>query len=219
MMNFFKGIAAAVVLSVCAYGGSASAFTSFQMFDHPDGAASSESYGLRLDSSDGDPNTPGRFFSFSGPGASTFLDFDETAPSAVIRGTTVESLSGSFGDVFDITYSFTGVVVTGDGFTATGGSGLLTNQSDASDVISLGFEQDGDGFAFLFNGHRLKGDKTSPVGTGWVCVNLDGECVGGNYNDFLFTAKVIPLPAPVLLLAAALAGFGFLGVRRRMTAA
>lgn len=169
---------------------------------------------MRLDSLN--PSSPDgddeEFFSFEENGAEAYLTWDGTNGS--MTGTMWQN-SGGLNALFTLSFTFGGEVANGMGFTATSGSGTPTRIGGDGQVINLGFEQDsiGRAFLFLFDGHRLPGDNSSPVGRGWVTAN--GR--GGNYNDFLFTAAPVPLPAAAWLFISGLLGFGFW--KRRKTVA
>lgn len=187
---------------------SASAFSSYVLSDHPNRGKQNQDYGARLDAIS-------MFFSFSLPGARTVLSFDDS--SASMTGTMVRDSDNM---VFDLTYTFGGVEAYGpDGFKATDGSGTLVKE-DGSETIYLGYKQGNsgveNGFAFLFgsDGHRLS-DPDGYAGRGWLTVGFAPDNMSdAGTNDFLFTASPVPLPAPVLMLGAALLGIGAAGMRR-----
>ncbi|MEL6828970.1 MAG: VPLPA-CTERM sorting domain-containing protein [Pseudomonadota bacterium] len=221
-MNVFsiKMVAAAAVSAAMVFGATVAQAATFQLFDHPNGSfagpetdpeTKNKGYGLRLDSldtssADGDPN---EFFSFERGGAEAFLEWNGV--DGRMYGTMWQNSGGALA-LYTLDYAFGGEVAVGAGFTATSGIGTLSN---GVDTIQLGFEKDsiGRAFLFLFDGHRLSGDNTSPVGRGWVTTNG----VGGSYNDFLFTAAPVPLPAAAWMFLTGLSGLAWW--RRRRTRA
>lgn len=162
----------------------------YRAMDHGDGALGAF-YGLRADSL-------GEVFSVS-LGTADLKLFWDGGVTASIFGTVNENTAGGAGGVgptWDVVYNLTGVVAVAQGFTATAGTGTLTDPF--LNVINITGKQDGNGFAFLFlaDGHRLAGDNDTPVGRGWL--------EGRDTNDFLFK---VPEPGTALLLGAALLGF------------
>ena len=205
----------------------------WDLLDHGFGALG-PFYGLRLDSPEptgtGATSGPDRLFSFGGASTAT-LTFDTSgggsasisgpiiengnADNAACSGGTVDSANDC--SVWDLAYTFTGISVqdVGDpfkGFTATGGSGTVSQQS-SSLVLDLGAKSDGSGFTLLWlaDGHRLPGDIVSLVGRGWV----DPVNGLGSANDFLFTGQVVPEPGTIALFGIGLLGLGVMKRRRR----
>ena len=172
----------------------------YQLLDHGDGNLG-PAYGLRVDSI-------GEVFSVELGGASVTLDWDG-GTTATISGTLNENTlggNGGVGPTWTVNYTLTGVVAVGtQGFTATGGSGVLTDPF-AVDTVLTG-ETDGDGFAFIFlgDGHRISGDNDTPVGRGW----LEPP---GSTDDWLVRAVLVPEPGTALLVSMGLLA---LAARRR----
>lgn len=137
--------------------------------------------------------------------------------------------------LWELEYTYTGIIFdeatkqfyvpkydeNGDSF----GSGIGTvtpNDQSSGEEIDLGtksakkkFSYDDepgkvDFFFHLALGHRGAAEPFPFGGAGWVG--------GDGTNDFLFTAQVVPLPAPVLLLGAALFGLGAAGYRKQRAA-
>ena len=181
----------------------------YQLLDHGDGNLGPH-YGLRLDAI-------GEVFSFELDGAFVELIWDGGNTATISGDINQNTLGGNggVGPLWVLDYLLTGVVAVGtQGFTASAGTGTLTDPFDA--VTSMIGKQDGGGIAFRFlaDGHRLAGDSDSPVGRGWLLPP-------GSTDDFLVRAVKLPavkLPEPgsALLLAALLAGLA--SVHRRSPA-
>lgn len=109
-------------------------------------------------------------------------------------------------------YDLTGVSAVGtQGFTATGGSGTLTDPSNVVTNILGEANGSGDVFEFLADGHRLAGDDDTPVGRGWLLPP-------GSLDDWLVRAVPAPgtgIPEPATGLLMLLGFAGFLFCRRR----
>ncbi len=175
----------------------------YQLLDHGDGNLG-PAYGLRVDAIN-------EVFSFELDEAFVELIWDggNTATISGVMNQNSNALpgTGGIGPLWDLNYLLTGVVAVGtQGFTATAGTGMLTDPSNA--VTNLIGEQDHDDFAFLFlaDGHRLAGDSNSPVARGWLLPP-------GSTDDFLTRAVRLPEPGSALLMTVVLAGLAL--VRRR----
>lgn len=191
------------VLSLFLSVGAAQA-TSYQLHDHPDGAMTAHSYGLRLDSE-------GMLFSMTGGGGGLYMHVNETDETALLTGTIFESHSdGSFGTTgWTVDYLLTDLVIDADGtFEAFNGMGTLT---DGTTTIQLDGKAEKDGSVFDFEiDHRLPSGSNTFTGAGWIMAE--------NTNDFLVTAVVVPLPATLCLMLGGLGLLGAAGVARRKTA-
>ncbi len=165
----------------------------YYLLDHPDGAISPPPYGLRLDDI-------GATLSTELNGASVILDWN---------GGTTASITGTLwhnqlGEMWTVDYTLTGVVAAGgnQGFSATGGTGTLTDAL-LNDIIMTG-KQDvsGSAFDFLADGDRLGGfpafPSDTPVGRGWLEP-------GGSTNDWLVIGVPVPEPGTALLVGMGLA--------------
>jgi hypothetical protein len=167
------------------------------LLDHGDGDLGPD-YGLRVDAI-------GETFSFELGGAQIILDWNGGA-TATISGT---ARNNSTGQLWDLTYTLSGVTGVGAnlGFSATAGSGTLTDP--LSNVTILTGEQDTSGsvFDFLADGFRISGDNDTPIGRGWLLPQ-------GSVDDFLVRATLVPEPGTALLLGLGLTAIG-LRQRRR----
>jgi hypothetical protein len=124
--------------------------------------------------------------------ASVSLTWD--ASSANISGTLQRNGTS---EIWNVNYLLTGIALVGtQGFTATGGSGTLTDPS-TNDTTLTGL-QNGSGFVFEFlaDGDRIAGDTDTPVGRGWL--------QGSYTNDWLVIG--IPEPGTLLILGSGLLG-------------
>lgn len=207
--NSARGAAAIAVL-VLAFGlpvGSASALGVinpgvYQLLDHGNGNLG-PAYGLRVDAIN-------EVFSVTLGSAFVTLTWDG-GTTATIAGTLNQNTlggNGGVGPAWQILYTLTGVSAVGTaGFTATGGSGTLTDPF--SNVTSLTGEADDSGsvFSFLADGYRVNGDNDSAVGRGWLLPP-------NSTDDWLVRAVSIPEPGTGLLLI----GFGLAWGHRRTVA-
>lgn len=166
----------------------------YQLLDHGDGTLGPQ-YGLRVDSI-------GEVFSVELGGANIVLDWDG-GTTATISGTLNRNTlggNGGVGETWSIVYTLTGVSAVGtQGFTATGGSGILTDTLLADTVLTG--EPNGSGFVFEFlaDGHRISGDNDSPVGRGWLLPP-------SSTDDWLVRAVLIPEPGTAILFGLGLMG-------------
>jgi hypothetical protein len=163
----------------------------YQLFDHGDGHLGPD-YGIRS-------TALGKLFSFELGAASVTLDWDGGL-TAQILGTVHDNDTG---DLWDLEYTISNIVLDPDGFVSMDGLGSLTDP--LNNVTVLEGEANGSGYVFLFlaDGHRLDNDNSTPVGRGWLLPP-------GSVDDFLFRAELIPEPATLALLS-----IGAMGLIRR----
>lgn len=201
-------------LSSTALGGDV-ILSTYDLFDHTDGAIPSSAYGLRLDGFTTNPAQSNLTFSFGDSLANSTMRLQvvQTDTGTEIRmfGTVVgNSADGghNFG-TFDLNMTYT-VDTVGNGWEAPlgdnpGSLGSIVGDfgnGNSNEIVNLfGNADAGDVFRFLADGHRLSSDNTSWVGRGWVLPNN----MSGATNDFLFQAALVPLPT------AAWAGLAMLG--------
>ncbi len=164
----------------------------YRLFDHGFGNLGPD-YGLRVDAT-------GQLFSTELGGAQTVLTWNG-GPTATISGTLHENTTT---DIWQVNYVMTGVVAAAGnlGFTATAGSGTLTDP--LLNVTPITGEQNGSGIAFDFlaDGHRIPGDSDTAVGRGWLLPP-------SSTDDWLVRAELIPEPGSALLIGLGLTSLSF----------
>ncbi|MCS5635194.1 MAG: PEP-CTERM sorting domain-containing protein [Myxococcota bacterium] len=191
LRGFALGLVLAVIAVVLFAAGSIQAGTilpgQYFLLDHPDGSIAPPPYGLRLDDL-------GITLSTELNGASTVLSWDG-GTTATITGTLWNNQAGEMWSV-DYTLTSVSAAPANQGFSATAGSGTLTDAS--LNVIALTGLQDGTGsaFDFLADGYRLGshsgyGGSEAAVGRGWL--------TGTGTNDWLVLATPVPEPGTALL--------------------
>jgi hypothetical protein len=159
----------------------------YWLLDHGDGDLGPD-YGLRMDQLS---VAGSKTFSVEAGGAAVSLTWAGGA-TANISGTL---LRNGTSELWTVDYDLTGVAAVGtQGFTATGGSGTLTDPSN-NDTALTGL-QNGSGYAFEFlaDGWRIDGDSDSEVGRGWL--------QGYGTNDWL--VRAIPEPGTLWIFGAGL---------------
>lgn len=223
-------MAGVVALGTMTAAPASAAVLQFLMFDHPDGSEvkNGKEYGIRLDGFN--PNT---FFSAGADAdnSTVRLTYDTSALTFKLEGTVRRNRDNS---VWGLDYSMDGLTNGSSGqdvdFGAFGGSSLTSDtltclsgaclgdiNTPAEADISLGRKSRSDNLFFAFGATGdfgpgendefgvVRGDIMTA--TGWVN--------GSGTNDILMAGQIVPLPAPILLLASAMLGLGALGSRRR----
>ncbi len=202
-------LTSALLLAALIVGGPAAAWAgtistgSYQLLDHGDGQLGPD-YGLRVDSL-------GEVFSVELGAANVVLDYDSVALTAVITGTLNENTMGGNGGVgptWTVSYTLSGLTLTAEGFTASGGSGTVTDPFSNVTVLT-GELQGGSGPVFVFeaDGHRISGDSDTPVARGWLLPT-------GSTDDWLARAVLLPEPAVAAQIGVALLALGWIARRR-----
>lgn len=217
-MKSALGACVLTIASVAATTSDAATFK-YRLMDHPDGGHSKNApfaeYGLRLDQY-------GSYWSYENGGNVT-MEIDDGGGAAGAGMMTISGLmrqsfgalnTPSFGNLWSISYTITGLTVGAQGtFVDTGGtgSGWITDTVGGTNY-ALGSKANraGQYFLFLDDGHRVPGG-SQLIGRGWVdnASNLSGA------NDMLFTVTPMPLPAAGWML---LCGLGLFGVVKRRKA-
>ncbi|MHA7813315.1 MAG: VPLPA-CTERM sorting domain-containing protein [Phycisphaerales bacterium] len=187
------------ILSTSALGGDVILQT-FDLFDHPQGQVAPQAYGLRLDSvGPDDPMT----FSFGNSQANSTMTLQvvDTGSNIEIRmfGTVTgnSATGGTISNTFTVDVSYVVDAVTGgweDNNSANGSviGSIVGDFGSGVESIDLSGKTDGsDTFRFLSDGWRISGDSSTWVGRGWV---MPEGSSGGNTNDWLFQAALVPLP-------------------------
>ena len=155
----------------------------YQIHDHGFGTQGPD-YGLRVDGL-------GKIFSTDLGGASVTMFWDGGA-TATLSGLLHDNATT---DLWTVNYTITGITAVGtEGFTATGGSGTLTDPLLNVTVLTAEQNNSGSAFDFLADGHRIPGDSTTAVGRGWL---LPPNSV----DDWLIRGELIPEPATLALVS------------------
>ena len=217
---------------------------SFQLHDHPDGAAALPTYGLRLDGLlDGVESTT-TTFSFDATDAYMVLTYDTVTDilkiSGLARGGPEAGLTDhNSSDLWKIDFTYTGIIGPDAAFgggdntidlraynvapdTIGSGTGTIARVSGGPaisfDLVDYNSKTDAETFKFASDGHRLDGDSTSLVGEGWL--NHSGTDINNHFvaSDWLFTASVIPEPGVIAGLGIAVLGLGYRRFRSRKNA-
>lgn len=215
--------ATAAIISMTAPANAAS--TTYNMFDHPDGAKSATyDYGLRLDR-----ENPDMFFSAEDGSGNSILQLEYTAPTpngsdAMFTLSGQVRLNGYAGawnnTLWDVVYSMSGVTDHGNGIFVAGanstmGADSLTCASAACGTASYTIGRKARASDTVFFALGIPGDDPGNIVRGGV-LTATGWADGAGTNDWLLTGQVAvaPLPAGVLFLLTGLAGLGFVARRR-----
>lgn len=164
-------------------------------------------YGISLEG----VGNPSKYFSFGLPGASVKMTYFDgalsngaNAKTARLVGTVIENVEKANagdtyfepGDAWALDYTYTGITDLGSGYfkvlEGTGsGSGTLTK---GTEVINLSVKANRSGLYFSFTDGNRNPAGSYGVGEGWLN-DLPGD------NDFLFSARVVPEPTTLAILA------------------
>ena len=194
----------------------------YQLHNHPDGAAQPPLYGFRLD----------ELFDVTGGHDIFTFDFDHASSQMYLayNGTSIHIYGQAFGGL-DTGNTYGNAAYTGVAqidFWYTVGVGLAGGDDDlivsAAPGVNTGtitflgstinlFDSPMGGYSFRFgdtdddNGHR---GFNGISGWGWVDHHVQGQHIAS--SDWLFTAQLIPLPPAALL---GVAGLGLVAAVRR----
>ncbi|MEQ9455013.1 MAG: hypothetical protein RLN76_10535 [Phycisphaeraceae bacterium] len=230
-MRSITTLALAVALLVPVATASASSITSglYNLSNHPDGAAASPFYGLRLDGLfNGNQNTTVTF-DFEAPGADMKMEIDLTPGDSSIHiygtawGGIDNGSSYTSPALFNIDFTYVDIQVDGDALWAIGinNTGTIQEVGSGTTLYNLTAVSGEHTYAFkLDDGHR---GFSGISGWGWVNhapAPTDPATVPHLYaSDWLFTAEKSTVPPPPVVptpagFAAGLLGLAALVARR-----
>jgi hypothetical protein len=209
----------------------------YTLENHPDGAASSPFYGLRLDGLLSGQSKDIYTFNFTEGGASMGLNYDDASNTIRISGTAYGGLdqgdSYSAPELFSIDFIYHNVQqVAGDddlwvdGRQAGNNTGTITRQT-SGDVFNLADFAGANAYSFrLGDGDHDQGYRGHQGLSGWGWLNhapANASLSPHRYaSDWLFTAKPKPAAVPESPLTAgalALLVSGFVGLKRKLRVA
>ncbi len=209
----------------------------YTLDNHPDGAASSPFYGLRLDGLLSGNSKDIYTFNFSEGGANMALTYDDVNNTLQISGTAYGGLDqGSSYDnpeLYSIDFTYRNVLqVAGDddlwvdGSQAGQNTGTITRQS-SGDVYNLADFAGKNAYSFrLGDGDNNQGHRGHQGISGWGWLNHAPAPANPNdsphlySSDWLFTAEPVAVPeSPLTAGALAVLVGGFIAMKRKQMAA
>ncbi|MEM7612826.1 MAG: PEP-CTERM sorting domain-containing protein [Pseudomonadota bacterium] len=224
-MKTFSTVLAIAALGLPFAGAQATVIDSdveYTLNNHPDGAAASPFYGLRLDGLVTGDDSDIYTFDFEAAGSGMTMIYSAADATISIMGTAFggqdagSDYAAGTTALWDIAFLYTGVSVCGSGLCASDGTGTVSSELGGYNLVA---ESGNHSYAFQLNtGHR---GFTGISGWGWLnhCDQIDtSRCDTHLYaSDWLFTAEPKEVPAPATLLLLGL-GLVSIGARRRAMA-
>ena len=182
--------------------------------DHPGGElASSQSYGLRLDTIL--PNGVGPTFSVELNGASVVLEW--VGSTATIVGSVWNNVTNA---LWNVSQTLTGVTAIAGGFQASGGE-LIVTDPNMNQILFDAVTPAGRSAVFLADNSNYacagQADCGPLVARGWVAPRFTDRVGSNDWLVQLTPVTPVPVPAALPLLLTGLMGFSFFSRNKRKT--